>query len=228
MVTNPSNPFSTRFTRPGQIGSRDQEGRPVDIEALLERLRAMGGSAALVGPHGSGKSTLLAHLAEALEHQGRGVRRVRLRSWRDVTEAWMAIHRSIAGDTVCIDGWERVGLVAGGVLRLATWLTGCGLLVTAHRDVGLPRLVRCRPTIGLLRAIVRTLPGNEQWYGTWIRESDIENAFAIHGGNLRESLYELYDRFDVAAHLGREGKPDGPDAGDGCTGGPRKIHEHTA
>ena len=220
-----SNPFATRFTRPGRIEPLDHLGRRIDVDAVLERLQCLGGTAAIVGPHGSGKSTLLVHLADSLERRGERVQRVRLHSWRDASAAWKAIRRAPARGTVCIDSWECLGAVTRSMVRAAARLSGCGLLVTAHHGAGMPQLVRCGTTASLLRSIVRTLPGHECWHGTWIREADIEAAFAVHGGNLRESLYELYDRFEACARQARAVRGDGPDAGDGCAGGRQEIHE---
>jgi energy-coupling factor transporter ATP-binding protein EcfA2 len=220
-----TNPFATRFTRPGRIEPLDVIGRPVDIDALLDRLRELCGTAAIVGPHGSGKSTLLTHLAAAIERRGERVRRARLHSWRDVPTAWTAIRGAAAGDTVCIDSWECLGVTARSVLRLAARMSGCGLLVTSHRGTGLPELIRCGTSASLLRSIVRSLPGHACWHGHLIHETDIEAAFALHGGNLRESLYELYDRFEACASRIRAGVRAGPDGRDGSDGGRHEIHE---
>jgi energy-coupling factor transporter ATP-binding protein EcfA2 len=220
-----SNPFATRFTRPGRIEPFDHQGNRIDVDALLERLHLLGGTAAIVGPHGSGKSTLLVHLADAIDRRGEHVHRVRLHSWRDAFAAWKAIRRAPARGTVCIDSWECLGVASRTALLLAARLTGRGLLVTAHRGADMPQLVHCGTTATLLRSIVRTLPGRDGWHGTWILDSDVESAFAAHGGNLRESLYELYDRFEVRAREARAVRADGPDAGDGCAGGSQEIHE---
>ena len=219
-----SNPFSTRFTRPGRIEPLDDAGRPVDVDGLLERLRDLGGTAAIVGPHGSGKSTLLAHLAEAIERRGGQSPRIRLRSWRDGLAAWRAIFQSVAGATVCIDSWECIGPATRILLRLAARLSGCGLLVTSHRGVGMPELARCGTSASLLRAIVRSLPHCPDWHGTLICEADIEAAFANHGGNLRESLYTLYDRFEAGQRRIRAVVGPGSDGHDGSDGGRYKIH----
>ena len=61
----PSNPFATRYTRPGQLEPLDAEGRPIDLPALLQECARLGRAVAIVGPHGSGKSTLLRRLYEA-------------------------------------------------------------------------------------------------------------------------------------------------------------------
>jgi energy-coupling factor transporter ATP-binding protein EcfA2 len=184
-------------------------GRPVDLEMLLERARNLGGTAAIVGPHGSGKSTLLVRLAETL------VRPV----------AWAAIRQAVPGSTVCIDSWECISRPVRGLLRLAASVSGCGLLVTSHRAGEMPVLMRCSTNPVLLRSIVRSLPGHELWQGTLICSADIEESFARHGGNLRESLYELYDRFEGRARhiraIGGSGQDDRDDRDDRQCG----IHE---
>jgi energy-coupling factor transporter ATP-binding protein EcfA2 len=223
-----SNPFSTRFTRPGRIDPLDDAGRRVDIDGLLERFRGLGSTAAIVGPHGSGKSTLLTHLAEAIERRGGRSSRVRLHSWRDALAAWKVIRQSAAGDAVCIDSWECIGPATRILLRLAARLSGCGLLVTSHQGTGMPELMRCGTSTSLLSAIVRSLPDHACWYETLICEADIEAAFANHRGNLRESLYELYDRFEsrgrrIPGCVGAD-----PDGGDGSDGVRHGIHEFTS
>lgn len=227
MAAPVSNPFATRFTRPGRIAPLDGMGERIDVDELVERLRGLGGTAAIVGPHGSGKSTLLVHLAAAIERRGERAPRVRLHSWRDAPAAWTAIRGSPAGGTVCIDSWECIGLAARSVLRWAARMKGCGLLVTSHRGAGMPELVRCDTNAGLLRSIVHCLPGHGWWHGSLIRDADIEAAFANHGGNLRESLYELYDRFEAGTRRIGMIRSDGPDEGDGCTDGGHGIHEST-
>jgi hypothetical protein len=132
---------------------------------------------------------------------------------------------SRSGGTVCIDSWECIDVATRCVLQLAARMTGWGLLVTSHRRAGMPELIRCGTSARLLRSIVQSLPGHERWHGTMIHDSDIEAAFAIHGGNLRESLYELYDRFEACVRRCRAARGVGPDEGDGCAGGGHGIHE---
>jgi hypothetical protein len=197
------NPFATRHARPGRLEPLDRDGQPRDVAALLDRLAALGGCAAIRGPHGSGKTTLLERLCEGLEDRGTAVERVRLRAWRDgaaaaaadVAAAFRAILRCAAGGTVCIDGWEQMGPAAAVADAIAR-LRGCGLVVTTHRSTRLPLLVACDTSPALLAAIVRRLPGYDSWGGSSIHEADLEVSFLRHGGNIRESLYELYDRFE--------------------------------
>lgn len=198
------NPFSTRHTRPGRIIPLTSDGRPRDTAALLDSLAALGGWAAIRGPHGSGKTTLLAHLAEGLELRGVPVSRVRLRSWRDapvpavrdIVSAWRMIVRCPAGGTVCIDSWEQMGAAAARLATLLARVKRCGLLVTTHHDTHLPLLVACETTPALLASIVRRLPGSEGWADSVIAGEDINATFVACGGNVRDALSMLYDRFE--------------------------------
>lgn len=186
----PGNPFATRYTRPGAIPPLDRHGRPLDLAAVVTRLDGLG-AAALEAPHGHGKSTLLLALAAALAAVERPVTMVRVRGWRD---AWAACHAVVAAPrrtAVFIDGWEQLGFLAAP-LRAAARLLRRSLLVTSHRPTGLPVLRECETTPELLRAIVTRLPDR----GGPVDEADIAAAFARHGGNLRESLYDLYDRVE--------------------------------
>ena len=190
------NPFSTRHTRPGCIVPLDGDGAPLDVGTLLERLRDVGGTGAIVGPHGSGKSGLLLHLAETLEARGTRVRRVRLRTSRDAWQAVGAIRSAGRSGTVCLDGWECLAAPVRGLLRLLSWAAGCGLIVTAHRRGRLPVLATCRTSVALLDSIVGRLPGKAVWYGTLIRPEDVRSAYERRRGDVREALYELYDVFE--------------------------------
>jgi hypothetical protein len=190
----PSNPFATRFTRPGRLAPLDDDGRPLDLDALLDRLEALHGQGAIEGPHGSGKTNLLTALAARIAEQGNAVRLVRVRG---VADALGVMHglRGIRGGVLCIDGWERLPWLAATALRRWSSCRGSGLIVTAHRPAGLPLLYRTRPSAVVLAALVARLPD----HGGRIGPADIADAVTRHAGDLREALYDLYDRFERRA-----------------------------
>lgn len=190
-----SNPFATRFTRPGQLPALDDAGRPLDMACLLARL-AHCRQAAIVGPHGSGKSTLLAHLVAKLRREGAVVRWMRLRSFRDLPRLLGAVACSGPGATLGVDSWECLGPVAGWLVRGLAWVRGCRLLVTAHRAGAFPVLFACRPTPAVLASLVALLPAADEWHGRIIRAADLHAAFAQRRGDIREALFDLYDRFE--------------------------------
>lgn len=189
------NPFATRFIRPGRLAPRDGTGLPLDAAALLERLTAGGGAAALEGPHGSGKTTLLLAIAAAATAAGRLGGIVRVRTRADAMAVVRLVARVAPNALVCVDSWERMGPIAAACTRWTARRRGCGLLVTSHRRTGLPVLVECCTTVPLLAQLVGALPD----HGGLITDADVAAAHAAHGGNLREALLDLYDRFEARA-----------------------------
>jgi hypothetical protein len=166
-------------------------GEPLDIGALADRCLALP-AAAIEGPHGHGKTTITARLVAHLTERGAAVVVVRVRTAADGGRALTAVVRAGRGTLVCIDGWERIGRLFAAAIRLAARCRGVRLLVTAHRATGLPVVMRCETSDRLLHAIVERLPK----HGGRIGAADVADAFARHDGNLRESLYDLYDRFE--------------------------------
>lgn len=185
------NPFSTRYTAPGQLPPLAADGRPLDIDPLVDRM-PRAGVVAIVGPHGSGKTTLLITLVRRLEGADRPVTLVRA----SVPDAFRTLLRTIsrtpAGGLVAVDSWERLGPLARGILRHAAGWRRCGLVVTAHRAGSLPILATCRTTPRLLIAVVDRLPAA----AAAINPHDIAAAYSRHAGNLRDALATLYDRFE--------------------------------
>jgi hypothetical protein len=190
-----TNPFATRFTRPGRVVPLDADGRPLDLDALLARLRALGGRAAIEGPHGSGKTSLLTALAAHLDARGGATRLIRVRGGAEAGGLLRAIARAAAGAFVGVDGWERLPWPVATAARWLAAQRSCGLVVTAHRATGLPVLHRCHTSSLVLARIVAQLPDHR---GA-IDDGDVADAFARHAGDLREALYDLYDRFERRA-----------------------------
>lgn len=188
----PVNPFATRFTRPGALPPLGPDGRPRDLRGLLAALAGAGGRGAIEGPHGTGKSTLLAALAAALPGQGQLPVSLRVRSPRDLPAVLAAVAAAAPRTTVLVDGWERLGRPGALLARLLARARRCGLVVTSHAPAGLPVLVRCGSAPGLLAAIVARLPD----HGGTITTADVDEAFHCHAGNLRDALFDLYDRFE--------------------------------
>jgi hypothetical protein len=186
----PTNPFSTRFTRPGMLPPLDDEGVPVDVGRLLTGLHP--GGAAIEGPHGHGKTNLLHAVLAAAVVAGRPTSflRVGSRGW-----AWRALSMiglARPGTVVGIDGWELLPARLAGLLRVAAACRQATIVATTHGPARMPVLARCETSPRLLAAIVDRLPA----HGGCIAEADIDEAFHRHDGNVREALYDLYDRFE--------------------------------
>jgi energy-coupling factor transporter ATP-binding protein EcfA2 len=186
-----SNPFATRFTRPGAIGYLFPSGE--SAAALVQRLEQQQWQGQIVGPHGSGKSTLLAALDPALAAAGRDVVRVTL---RDGQRALPTIDRSelTASSQLVIDGFEQLSWWSRQRLRLLVRRTGAGLLITTHADAGLPTLSRMQPTLELAEQVVGQLVSKGD---PRIEPADIRAAFAATSGDIRETLFQLFDVYQA-------------------------------
>jgi energy-coupling factor transporter ATP-binding protein EcfA2 len=162
--------------------------------ALLAKLAARNWWGQIVGPHGSGKTSLLATLAPLLQAAGRRVE--------------------------VVDGYEELSRVARWRLRQRCLRSRSGLLVTSHRSMGLPTLIELAPDRALVEQLVAelcqrvcatgsasALPSGEQthsqsqWH-TPITPADVDASHARHGRNVREILFDLYDRHEQIIRQG--------------------------
>jgi hypothetical protein len=173
-----------------------------DAAALIARLEQGRWRGQIVGPHGSGKSTLLAALRADLEARNRrcllitlhdGERRlpVDLRRASDLA----------AGAIVIVDGYEQLGLWSRWRLRRLCNRRGWGLLASAHQSVGLPLVASTSTSPELAQQIVDRLqpsgsPATTQ-LDSPIGRADVAERFALHRGNLREVLFDLYDLYEA-------------------------------
>ncbi len=184
------NPFSTHFVQPGAIPY--QFATPDGLAALARRLEATQGFGEIIGPHGSGKSTLLASLLPALREWQ--IRHVRLNTThRRFPNAALRLLGS--GWLLAIDGFEQIGPVQRWRVKRHCRRTGCGLLITAHRSMGLPLLHDTRVTPATAANIIRELlpAGSEQTLAGF----DVSARLRHHRGSLRDVLFELYDRWEA-------------------------------
>jgi hypothetical protein len=191
-ITLRMNPFATRYVRPGAIAFRFAAGE--GAEQLVERLRANDWQGQIVGGHGTGKSTLLAALLPALERAGRRVVRFALHDGERRLPAEPGQLRSLrTPDVLLIDGFEQLSAFARFSIKRRCRKQGCGLLVTAHADVGLPWLYSTEVSPELAQQLVSQLvPAADQT----IAGSDIIQALADNRGNFREALFRLYDLYE--------------------------------
>jgi energy-coupling factor transporter ATP-binding protein EcfA2 len=209
------NPFAASRLRPGQIPYFFPPGD--DLTALLERLARSRGRGQIIGSHGSGKSTLLAMLAAALRASGHQVVLLELHDGqRRLPAGWApsaadavragaesstgTVHNRAAGSArlpctlIFVDGYEQLGWLARWQLKRRCRRAGWGLVVTSHRPVGWPTLAVTRVDLDVARAVVDALARDFP-----LRPSveDVSTAYARCGGDLREMLFDLYDRYEA-------------------------------
>ncbi|MBL8827336.1 MAG: hypothetical protein JNM18_10140, partial [Planctomycetaceae bacterium] len=101
-----TNPFATRWVRPGAIAFQFPSGD--SPEQLLARLAEHRGWGEIRGPHGSGKSTLLATLVPILEQAGRVVIALELHDGQRRLPRPLGELPIDARTTVIVDGYEQL------------------------------------------------------------------------------------------------------------------------
>jgi energy-coupling factor transporter ATP-binding protein EcfA2 len=183
------NPFATCWTNPGALRFRFNNGQ--NAKQLVAKLAAQQWRGAIIGPHGSGKSTLLEALKSPIAAAGRSIRAISLRDGqRRLPRNFAATSGSDSKSVIIIDGFEQLGWPA----RLQLWRRcGGGLVVTAHEPVRIPTLVRLSPDRQLVEQLIDDLCFD---VSTTITYEDIAASCACHGSNVREILFDLYDRHE--------------------------------
>jgi hypothetical protein len=187
------NPFSTRHVRPGAIDYHFPAGQ--DADRLVERLRGNGWRGQIVGPHGSGKSALVATIKKSLERAGQPTLLIELHDRQRRLPVSSGRLRNLArGTVVIVDGYEQLASWRRFVLKRFCRRQGLGLLVTAHRSMGLPDLTRTTTSVALAGRLVAQLLSQ---HPSMVAPEEIHHRFHRHRGNLREVLFDLYDLFEM-------------------------------
>jgi molybdopterin-guanine dinucleotide biosynthesis protein len=189
-----SNPFATRFTRPGAIAFLFPDGETV--QTLVDRLQAQAWRGEIVGPLGAGKSTLLATLTEPLAAAGRKVIKAALHqgesSLPDILDDWRVWD---AATQVIVDGYEQLSWWSRRQLAQRVRDRQAGLLVTSHAPTGLPTILTVVPRVESAWQVVQQLVPPS----SVITRDDVEQTFAACQGNVREMLFQLFDLYQARA-----------------------------
>ena len=207
-----SNPFATRFVEPGAV-SWIGEGEH-SLGEIFDRFSAYQHRGAVIGPHGSGKSTLLEHLVPMLGEvlarmdvdgelrEGEygpeaGIIWVRVRDPKRIS--WSSLRKFWSKNRILIvDGWDQLSWIKQTMICIETGLAGMGLLVTSHCHrpgpfpLGLCVFHHTDVSGALARQVVKHLAPNSQF-----SELDLMTRLAMHQGNFREVLMDLFDEYQT-------------------------------
>jgi len=186
------NPFATCHVRPGAMPFLFDEGQ--SAATLIDELRRGEWRGQIIGPHGTGKSTLLATLIPALEQAGRSPNLVVLRDGQRRLPPETLVKLGKHAPLLIVDGYEQLSWISRWRLKRRCRRLGCGLIVTAHRDVGLTTIYRTSGDSHTARRVVeQLLSGNES---SPLDATELADAWRRHRGNLREMLFDLYDVYE--------------------------------
>jgi len=190
------NPFSTARVRPGALAF-ELPGHET-LDSLWNKFVAAGERGQIIGPHGTGKSTLLRAFASVAERHhrvpvlfGTAPGQQLPRSGRQLEFPDDAV--------VLVDSYEQLGVCPRRRLRRACRRRKAGLLVTCHVDAGLPTLWRTEPSLELVERLVERLMAG---FPPLIATEDVGAAYRQQSGNVRETLFRLYDLYELRRRLG--------------------------
>ena len=186
------NPFASCWTQPKNQAYQFHTGESVDL--LISRLENQGWWGQVFGPHGIGKSTLLTTLVDELSCRGYRIQLHPLRSaqcprWLELPASPTANRRTI----VIVDGYEQLRPWSAWWLRTQCRRRSAGLLVTTHRPCSLPVLACLAPNLEVVQRLVAKL---SQHTPTSVTPSVVKASYTAHRGNVREILFDLYDRHE--------------------------------
>jgi len=197
------NPFSTRRIRPGAVTYQF-----VDAREHLEVVRACRRPANLqiIGPHGSGKTTLMKFCLANLKVSGWDVHAFRTHDLAHKL-TWSAVRslKPARRTVIAVDGYETIGWFKRKRLEWFCRHREWRLMVTGHRDLGMPCGFVTKTHPLLLRQVVHRVL--LQWChevemdasrAVWLLNllPDLNGLFEELDGNLRDVLFALYDWFE--------------------------------
>ncbi len=196
-----SNPFSTRFIRPGSIAYRFENER--QLPSIVKRIKSEK-HGQIIGPHGSGKSTLVHTLRKQLANEGHSTPLIELHDGqRCLTRHHVHLMKTLGFGTLFVDGYEQLGLRSRW--RLGRWQKkcGCGLVITTHKRVPLPvfcEIVSAENSPNSATLFLRLAEQLQLHSEFKLPQHVISDCFNDCHGNYRDSFFALYDQWQRLAH----------------------------
>lgn len=208
METLRSNPFCTRFVRPGSLDYRfcDPAAGHDRLQKIVEELQRVR-TGLILGPHGSGKTTLLHSLGPLLEDAFEHIASVQL--FAPTSERFLPRleHARRIFSAVSL---QQAGLPDGGLLivdgaeqlwRLDVWRLirrvvsrGQAILVTSHTPIGgLTTIHHSQVNDSLIRELTETLLASEPPEVSELVRQQLCERDLTKLSNLRDLWFELYD-----------------------------------
>jgi len=219
-----SNPFSTRFTRPGEIPYQFVESE--ELGTLVDRFGNNRWVGQIVGPHGCGKTTLCHLLARELKHLFPKVNHVTIRSGRDIQSVRAehspaleldrrvqlkpngSVNHALKRTLTIVDGVERLSLLQQRML--VSNLSGPrnnhalnGQFTPDQTTDGLlitsHRRLKFVPVLLSITPSVATFQSVAKFLDPSLEmtQREFAEAFAAAGHNIREAIMLLYDRHEA-------------------------------
>jgi hypothetical protein len=101
-----------------------------------------------------------------------------------------------------VDGYEQLSLLERWRLARICRRKGCSLLVTAHSPTRYPTLIHTTPNLAIIEQLAANLCSE---VSTSVTPKDVAASHAIHGSNVREIFFDLYDRHERRRRAARTG-----------------------
>ena len=181
------NRFSTCFT--DNLSFRFGGSETWDL--LFLRFKSLGFKGAVTGAEGSGKTTFMLQFGQYLKSKGFPIFYLRLSEDQKsghLFSFYKALKKYKASEILLLDGYEQLDAFSRMFLK---WRARNikGLLISCHMKAPCKVLHHCETSPELLRELLRSLTGNEQFIST----EDSELLLEKSGGNVRGALRTLYD-----------------------------------
>ncbi|TWU43818.1 NACHT domain protein [Novipirellula aureliae] len=208
-----SNPFCTRFVRPGAIPYRFDEaelpgthGADSALDRMTTRVVQVRFSV-IVGPHGSGKSTLLQTLLPNLQTAFCDFAKVHLIASQPCQRPIMeASNGLVSGGLLVVDGMEQLATWQRKFLLWRSKRRNHSILATAHRPLrGFEILQTTALSAQKIRELTKQRIASMSENTQQMILNELSNRPLGPETNLRELWFDLYDIAERMIALERRG-----------------------